>query len=72
MFVDSVDGGNATAVLTTMVRSALANRLDPYQYMVRVLEKLPYARTEDDFQDLMPWSVAAFFDSECDPERKIA
>jgi transposase len=72
LFADSVDGGNATAVLTTMVRSALANKLDPYQYMVRVLEKLPYARTEDDFQDLMPWSVAAFLESECAPERKVA
>jgi hypothetical protein len=72
LFADSVDGGNATAVLTTMVRSALANKLDPCQYMVRVLEKLPYARTEKDFQDLMPWSVAAFLELECGSERKAA
>jgi transposase len=72
LFADSVDGGNATAVLTTMVRSALANKLDPYQYMVIVLERLPYARTEDDFQELMPWSVASFLESECAPECKIA
>lgn len=72
LFADSVDGGHATAVLTTMVRSALANKLDAYQYMVHVLEQLPYAQTEDDFQALMPWNVAAQLGTESLPQRLVA
>lgn len=41
LFSTSVDGAYATAVLTTMVRTTLANKLDPYQYLVQVLQKLP-------------------------------
>ena len=52
-----MDGAYTTAVLTTMVRSALANKLDPYQYLVQVLQKLPYAKSDEDFQKLMPWFV---------------
>lgn len=59
LFSDSVDGANATAVLMTMVRSAIANQLDPYQYqyLVTILTQLPYAKTDDDFQAMMPWRV---------------
>lgn len=57
LFSTSVDGAYATAVLTTMVRTALANKLDPYQYLVQILTKLPYAKSEEDFRELMPWCV---------------
>lgn len=72
LFSNSVDGANATAVLTTMVRSALANKLDPYQYMVTVLKKLPHAQTETDFQELMPWNVRACLDEDVLNERITA
>jgi len=72
LFSDTVDGANATAVLTTMVRSALANKLDPYQYLVTVLKKLPHAQTETDFQELMPWNVKACLDEDVLNERIAA
>lgn len=72
LFSTSVDGAYATAVLTTMVRSALANKLDPYQYLVQVLKKLPYAESEEDFQELMPWCVRAQLDEAATDRRMVA
>lgn len=62
LFSTSVDGAYATAVLTTMVRSAILNKLDPYQYLVQILNKLPYADSEKDFEEMMPWNVKAGLD----------
>lgn len=62
LFSTSVDGAYATAVLTTMVQSAILNKLDPYQYLVQVLHKLPYAKSEKDFEEMMPWNVKAGLD----------
>ncbi|MEB5964233.1 IS66 family transposase [Comamonas testosteroni] len=62
LFSTSVDGAYATAVLTTMVQSAILNKLDPYQYLVLVLNKLPYVESEKDFEEMMPWNVKAGLD----------
>lgn len=59
LFSTSVDGAYATAVLTTMVRSALVNKLDPYQYLIQVLNKLPYVESDENFEEMMPWNVKA-------------
>jgi len=72
LFSTSVDGAYATAVLTTMVRTALANKLDPYQYLVQVLQKLPYARSDEDFLEMMPWSVKAQLDEAAGDIRQAA
>jgi hypothetical protein len=72
LFSTSVDGAFATAVLTTMVRSALANKLDPYQYLVHVLQKLPYAKSGENFDDLMPWHVKAQSNEVGTDSRKVA
>ena len=71
-FSTSVDGAHANAALTTMVQTARANKLDPYQYLVHVLTNLPYAKTEQDFDDLMPWRVKAQFDEPSADSRKAA
>ncbi|MDH1379663.1 transposase [Comamonas aquatica] len=71
LFSTSVDGAYATAVLTTMVRSALLNKLDPYQYLVQVLNKLPYAENEKDFEEMMPWNVKAGLDA-ADSQARLA
>ncbi len=71
LFSTSVDGAYATAVLTTMVRSALLNKLDPYQYLVQVLNKLPYAESEKDFEEMMPWNVKAGVDA-ADSQGRLA
>ena len=55
-----------------MVRSAIANRLDPYQYLVQVLQKLPYVGCDEDFQDLMPWCVKGQLDEIAINDRQAA
>lgn len=72
LFSTSVDGAYATAVLTTMVRSAILNKLDPYQYLVQILNKLPYAESEKDFEEMMPWNVKAGLDVAASQERLAA
>lgn len=42
-----------------MVRSALVNKLDPYQYLIQVLNKLPYVESDENFEEMMPWNVKA-------------
>ena len=72
LFSTSVDGAYATAVLTTMVQSAILNKLDPYQYLVQILNKLPYAESEKDFEEMMPWNVKAGLDVAASQERLAA
>ncbi|MDO8775726.1 MAG: IS66 family transposase [Burkholderiaceae bacterium] len=72
LFSTSMDGAYATAVLTSMVRTALANKLDPYQYLVQVLQKLPYAKSDGDFQELMPWFVKNQLDEAAANLRQVA
>lgn len=55
-----------------MVRSALANKLDPYQYLVAILEKLPYAESEKDFEEMMPWNVRARLEESATSPRMAA
>lgn len=55
-----------------MIRTALANRLDPYQYLVLVLQKLSYARGDEDFLELMPWCVKARLDEAAEDIRPAA
>lgn len=72
LFSTSVDGAYATAVLTTMVQSAVLNKLDPYQYLVQVLNKLPYTESEKDFEEMMPWNIKAGLDVAASQERLAA
>lgn len=33
------------------------NELDPYQYLMAILQKLPYASSRKDYEDMLPWVV---------------
>lgn len=57
LFSASPRGAEANAVLYSLILSARANALDPYQYLVRVLERLPDATTADEIQKLTPWAM---------------
>lgn len=57
LFAHSQDGAVANAVMYTMVQSAIANGVDPYRYLMTVLERLPQAKTAADVQALLPWAL---------------
>ena len=59
LFADTVAGAHASANLYSLVETCKANRIDPYDYLVRLFSKLPHAKTADDFEALLPWRIAS-------------
>ena len=47
----------ASANLYSLVETAKANGLDPFDYLNLVFKKLPKAETEKDFLDLLPVKI---------------
>ena len=54
LFAGSPSGANASAALYSLVESAKANELEPYRYLRFLFERLPYARTPEDYRKLTP------------------
>ncbi len=63
LFADSVDGMEASAVLYSLVQTCIANRVDPYTYFKAVIERMPYAKSQDDLEALLPWTLKRELDS---------
>ena len=57
MFSNSVEGAHALCMHFSLVRTALANKLDPYCYYVDILKKIPHCEAAEDYEALLPWSV---------------
>lgn len=56
LFCDSVAGANAGANLYSLIETAKANGIEPYQYLKRVFTELPQAGTLEDIEALLPFS----------------
>jgi len=54
LFAGSPSGAQASAALYSLVESAKANKLEPYRYLRFLFERLPYARTPEDYRNLTP------------------
>lgn len=60
LFSDTPRGADASAILFSVVQSALANGLKPYEYLTWVLDGLPNAALDADpkvIDDFLPWSA---------------
>jgi transposase len=57
LFADSVGGAKASANLYSLVQTCVANRVDAYRYLVDLFTALPYAKTADDYEALLPWNL---------------
>lgn len=57
LFADTVAGAEANAVISSIIRSAVMNELDPYQYLMAILQKLPYASCREEYEKMLPWVV---------------
>jgi len=57
LFSDSVHGVKASANLYSLVESAKANGLEPYQYLRQVFTVLPQAEMVEAIESLLPWAV---------------
>ena len=54
LFSSTPAGAHASATLYGLIETAKANNLEPYWYLRYLFEKLPLAKTEADYKDLLP------------------
>jgi transposase len=59
LFAETQHGARASANLYSLVRCAEVNGLEPYAYLIHLLEELPKASTAEALEALLPWSVKA-------------
>jgi transposase len=59
LFSDTVDGAHASANLYTLVETCKANGIDPYRYLTWLFQRLPLAKSVDDYDALLPWNMPA-------------
>ena len=57
MFSVTTAGATASANIYSLVETARANGLDPFDYLGKVFEDLPKAQTEKDFLELLPVKI---------------
>ncbi len=57
LFADTPKGAKASAMYYSLIESAKANNLEPYDYLHKMLKRLPYAETVEDFEALLPWNM---------------
>ena len=58
LFADTVAGANASANLYSLIETCKANGIDPYADLFSLFQKLPAAKSADDFEALLPWRLA--------------
>jgi transposase len=57
LFAATPDGAHASAALYSIIETAKANGLEPYWYLRYLFERLPKAKTRDEYQALLPQYV---------------
>lgn len=57
LFSDTPAGARASATFFSLVETAKANGLEPFEYLHKVLQQLPYAETVEDMEALLPWNI---------------
>ena len=57
LFSDTVAGAKASANLYSLIETCKANDIDIYQYLIDLFKALPYAKTVDDYEALLPWKL---------------
>ncbi len=57
MFCDTVNGAHASARLYSVIETAKANGLEPYQYLRHLFTELPKAKTDAEVEKLLPWQI---------------
>ena len=58
LFSASQKGAVSSANLYSVIETAKANGLEPYAYLKRIFTELPNAKTPEQIENLLPWSLA--------------
>lgn len=57
LFSIKPEGAEASAVIYSLLETAKANGLEPFDYLKNIFEKLPNAQSENDFLELLPVKI---------------
>ena len=57
LFSDTPKGARANALYYSLIETAKANGLEPYDYFRVILKQLPYAENVEDLDALLPWNL---------------
>lgn len=57
LFADTSRGAKASATMYSLIETAKANGLEPYDYLRHVLQHIAAAQTVEDIEALLPWQV---------------
>ncbi len=57
LFFGHARGAQSGAVMYSLIETAKANGLEPYQYLRYIFEKLPFAHTPEDYRALLPLNL---------------
>lgn len=57
LFSNTAKGAKASAILYSMIETAKANGLTPFDYLHHLLDELPARKTDSNLTDLLPWNV---------------
>ncbi|MEH6359070.1 MAG: IS66 family transposase [Pseudomonadales bacterium] len=55
LFSDTPKGAQASALIYSLIETAKANGQEPYAWLRHVLERLPLAKSAEDYEALLPW-----------------
>lgn len=58
LFSDTPQGATVSAQIYSLIETAKANGQEPYAWLRQVLERLPSARSVEDYEALLPWNCA--------------
>ena len=57
LFANSPAGAKASANLYSLIQTAKANNLNPYEYLKQVFTQLPNTHTIEEIEALLPWAI---------------
>ena len=58
LFSDQPKGAHASAIFYSLIETAKGNGLEPYAYFLYLLDRLPFASTENDLKKLLPTCIS--------------
>jgi transposase len=59
LFADTTRGANASGTCYSLIETAKANNLEPYAYILHILNHIGCADTVEKVEALLPWNVPA-------------
>lgn len=57
LFADTPAGAKASALYYSLIETAKANGLEPFDYLSQVIKKSAYAETVEQWEALLPWNI---------------